>query len=352
MARETRLPPLADVDLRLLRVFRAVAGAGGLAAAEPELGIGRSTISRHLSDLETRLGLTLARRGPAGFSLTPEGTRTLEATERLLAAIGAFRGEIEEAAGSLGGTLRLAAFDLSSSNPEARVDLAIGAFGERAPGVALEVSVAPPEEIASGLLAGRLDVGLVPPHGLPAGLEHVELYAEPVVLCCGARHPLHAGARASPTADALRAHRGATLGPGSANALAAHRLGLECAARAENEEALALLILSGRYLGFLPEHVAARFVDAGRMRLLAPGRTRYVTPMGAVVRRRPASGRRTALFLECLAEAHGRAPGRAAPGGPDPVAYRCGAGPPRRADAAGADPAGGPQRQSTSTPPP
>ena len=61
---EAPLPgQIGDADLRLLRVFKAVADCGGLAAAERELGIALSTISRHLKDLEQRLGLTLARRG-------------------------------------------------------------------------------------------------------------------------------------------------------------------------------------------------------------------------------------------------------------------------------------------------
>ena len=71
------LPPLMrldDVDLRLLRVFKAVADCGGMASAELELDLAMSTISRHVKELETRLGLVLCRRGRAGFALTPEAT--------------------------------------------------------------------------------------------------------------------------------------------------------------------------------------------------------------------------------------------------------------------------------------
>ena len=57
------LGQISDMDLRLLRVFRTVVDCGGMAAAELELNIGTSTVSRHIKDLETRLGLTLCRRG-------------------------------------------------------------------------------------------------------------------------------------------------------------------------------------------------------------------------------------------------------------------------------------------------
>ena len=62
------LGQVADMDLRLLQVFKSVVECGGMAAAELELNIGTSTVSRHVKDLEARLGLTLCRRGRAGFA--------------------------------------------------------------------------------------------------------------------------------------------------------------------------------------------------------------------------------------------------------------------------------------------
>ena len=79
MPRKANLGRLSDVDIRLLRVFRSVVACGGVSAAERELNIGRSTISRHLTDLELRLGVRLCDRGPAGFALTTEGERVLGA---------------------------------------------------------------------------------------------------------------------------------------------------------------------------------------------------------------------------------------------------------------------------------
>jgi hypothetical protein len=45
MRRKALLGRVSDVDIRLLRVFRAVAACGGVTAAELELNIGRSTIA-------------------------------------------------------------------------------------------------------------------------------------------------------------------------------------------------------------------------------------------------------------------------------------------------------------------
>ena len=63
------LGQLSDLDIRLLRVFRVIVECGGVSAAELELNISRSAISRHLKDLEIRMGgLNLCHRGRAGFS--------------------------------------------------------------------------------------------------------------------------------------------------------------------------------------------------------------------------------------------------------------------------------------------
>ena len=63
---------IQQADIRLLRVFQTIAQAGGLSAAELILNVGRSTISRQLTDLELRLGIKLCDRGPGGFALTEE----------------------------------------------------------------------------------------------------------------------------------------------------------------------------------------------------------------------------------------------------------------------------------------
>ena len=54
--RKVKLGRVTDVDLRLLRIFQTVVDCGGLSAAEIDLGIGRSTISTHIAELEGRLG--------------------------------------------------------------------------------------------------------------------------------------------------------------------------------------------------------------------------------------------------------------------------------------------------------
>ena len=181
---------MGDIDNRLLRVFRPVVKSGGLAAAELELNIGRSTISKHISDLELRLGMKLCNRGPRGFSLTNEGEHVLGAVDQLLAAINTFKDNVAEVHENLTGRLNVALFDLTVSNPEARVDEASRMFENVAPGVELEVSIEPTNVIEAGIFEDWFDVGIIPIHRKSTNLDYVDLCAEQMFLYCGSAHPL------------------------------------------------------------------------------------------------------------------------------------------------------------------
>jgi len=304
-ARRAVLGQLSDMDLRLLRVFKAVAECGGMTAAELELNIGTSTVSRHVKDLETRLGLTLCRRGRAGFALTAEGQRVYEETLRLLASVDAFRSGIDEIHGRMGGELELALFDKTASNPQAHIGAAIARFGALAPGVALNVHVASINAIERGIIDGRFHVGVIPTHRSSQSLAYADLFGETMLLYAGRAHPLFgADHRRLAWAD-LRRHDFAGLGYHSPNMEFSHRERLARRATAYDQEAIALLILSGRYLGFLPDHYAAPFVQAGQLVVVAPKRFFYRCRFAAIWRRSPQPGRATALFAQCLAEAHG-----------------------------------------------
>ncbi|PKO41692.1 MAG: LysR family transcriptional regulator [Betaproteobacteria bacterium HGW-Betaproteobacteria-3] len=302
------------MDLRLLRVFKAVAECGGLAAAELELNIGTSTVSRHLKDLETRLGLTLCRRGRSGFALTPEGERIYGETLRLLAATDAFRHGVDDIHQRMGGQLHVAVFDKTASNPAARIAQAIALFRRQAPDVALNLHVGSINEIERGVIDGTFQVGVIPAHRSSEALLYDPLFGETMLLYAGAGHPLFGAAGEGVGAAeldwaGLRAHAFAGLGYHSPNMALSHREQLVRAATGFDQESVATLILSGAFLGFLPDHYAASFVAAGQMRAVAPARLRYDCSFVGITRRSRATARVTLAFRQCLQQAH------AAPGG-------------------------------------
>ena len=298
------LGQLGDMDLRLLRVFKTVVDCGGMAAAELELNIGTSTVSRHVKDLEVRLGLTLCRRGRAGFSLTAEGEQIYAQTLRLLASTDAFRAGVDEIHRRMGGQLTVAVFDKTASNPAAHIGRAIALFTARAPEVELHVHVAPINAIERGVIDGQFQVGVIPGHRRSASLSYDVLFDETMYLYCGAQHPLFGVPVSDLGWDGLAQQQFAGLGYHSPNMDLSQQMRLPRKATGFDQEAIAHLILSGRFLGFLPDHYAAGFVAQGQMRALNPAVLRYTCSFLGILRRSPEPARATRLFQSCLVEVH------------------------------------------------
>ena len=305
MAKRAVLSTLGDVDIRLLRVFVVVAECNGIAASELELNIGKSTISRHISDLESRIGLRLCNRGPSGFSLTSEGTRVLEHTRDLLMKIDEFQAQIDGIQRTLKGTIRLGIFDQSSTNPNGCLDKAIALFDELAPEVSINISLDTPSALEAGVTSGSLELAIVPIYQPSGALEYTPLYQESMTLYCGRGHPLFDSETIAQSGDIdLSDHKYAGYGFNSPNMRAGNGLGLRRAAQVKDEEALVLLIQSGRYLGYLADHVAEGLGGRDSVCPILPELTAYSVQFAAVVRRRPEPDRKTIAFLECLTSAH------------------------------------------------
>ncbi len=299
---------LGSSDLRLLKVFKNVADCGGMAAAELDLNIGISTISRQIKDLETRLGLTLCRRGRAGFALTAEGQRIYEETARLLDAADSFLLGVDDIHRRMGGQLEIGVFDKTATNPEAHIGEAIALFAQAAPEVALQIQVSTINSIERKLIDGSLHVGIIPAHRNSESLVYERLFGETMLLYCGTAHPLFKASHDLLDWKALAAHQFAGLGYHSPNMEASQRAGLRRAATGLDQEAIATLILSGQFLGFLPDHYADTFEQLGRMRSIRPAEFHYACDFVCVMRKSPAAARAAFVFRDCLLKAHGMAP--------------------------------------------
>ncbi len=305
MVKKALLGQLGDVDIRLLRVFRSVADCGGFSAAELELNINRSTISRHIKDLEVRLGCTLCQRGRGGFALTDEGRHIYNASLRMLAAIEEFRSEVSDVHQRLTGTLNLAIFDKTVSNPEARIAESLARFDDLAPEVKIEIHVEPINEIERSVMDGRFHVGVIPGHQrISSSLDYLHLFDEQMYLYCGHRHPLFTQPSEAITRAEVLSYKYAGLGYHSPNMERGRELNMTRHASAYDQEAIAHLILSGRYLGYLPDHYARSFIAEGLMRSIKKETFQYRCEFSAITRHSPEPSRLTATFVQALQQAH------------------------------------------------
>jgi DNA-binding transcriptional LysR family regulator len=297
---------VGDAEIRLLRIFKAVVECGGLSAAELELNIGRSTVSRHVKDLEERLGLVLCRRGRAGFALTADGQRVYDGALRLLESMDAFRTDVLDLHRAMVGNLALGIFDKTATNPKAHIGQVVRDFRRTAPEVTLDITVGTLGSIETAVIDGRIQLGIVPDHRRSESLQYHPLFDETMHLYCGRQHPLFAAEPSGVRLADVQDYDYAGLAFHSPNMDASHRFGLRRRAAVTDQEAVATLILSGCYVGFLPDHYAAAFEREGAMRRIDCPSCAYDVQFVAVLRRSPEPSRVAQAFLDALCRAHPR----------------------------------------------
>ncbi|WP_236208379.1 LysR family transcriptional regulator [Pseudomonas tohonis] len=297
--RPEALAQVSDFDIRLLRIFRSVVECGGFSAAESVLGIGRSAISQQMSDLEQRLGLRLCQRGRAGFALTEEGREVYQSSLQLLSALESFRTEVNGLHQHLRGELNIGLTDNLVTLPHMRITHALSRLKERGPDVVINIRMTPPSEVEQGVLDGRVHVGVVPQTVALSGLEYQPLYDERSLLYCAVGHPLFYADDAQLSDARLNEQEAIAPTFRLPADIQAHYQALHCTASASDREGMAFLILTGRYIGYLPDHYATFWVQQGRLRALKPASRFYDLSLATVTRK----GRRPHLVLESFLEA-------------------------------------------------
>jgi DNA-binding transcriptional LysR family regulator len=251
---------LDTYDVRLLRIFVTIVEAGGFAAAQSELNLSLSTISSHIAALETRLSLTLCRRGRAGFKLTDEGRAVYDEVKRLFGTIEQFDARMRGLKHHLTGTLSIGLTDNTLTDPNSKLNAVLRRFADEAPDVALSIVTRPPHELLRDVISGQLHLAIASFPRVTLGLEYADLYVETNSFYCGREHPLFDVPEADISIDTVRNYN--LIGRYYWNSRDLKIFAIaNPKATVSDMEAEARLILSGRYLGYLPDHFAARYID-------------------------------------------------------------------------------------------
>ncbi len=174
---------MADLDLRKLRYFLAVADELHFGRAAEALHIAQPVLSRQIRVLEQDLGASLFTRDRHGVVLTDAGRQLLADAGQLLASAEAVRHRVTEAA--RGG--RRVAVGFRTGIP---VIPAARAFEARHPDVVVDVQRIEWDDQAPMLLDGRIDVGYVRLPIDETGLRVTPLYTEPLMVVLPAGHRL------------------------------------------------------------------------------------------------------------------------------------------------------------------
>jgi DNA-binding transcriptional LysR family regulator len=127
-----------EPSLERMRTFVRVAERGSLSAVARELGVGQSTVTRHLNELEAAVGVRLLSRTTRSVSLTQEGADYYADCVQILRLVEKAGEDARQAQGAVAGMVRISCtaalgvlhvagivFELQDTFPELTVDLSL-----------------------------------------------------------------------------------------------------------------------------------------------------------------------------------------------------------------------------------
>lgn len=260
--------PIADVDIKLLRVFCTIVECGGFALAQAELNLSRSTISTHMSNLETRLGFKLCSRGRAGFALTARGLAVYDAARTMLSSIDECHAQIGQLKERIVGEVAIGVVDNLITNTECRLRDAVRVAITAAQDLKIVLRIGPPDHIEEQLVRGQVHLAITPQFQTRKGVSQVPLFVEKQRLVCGRGHPLFDLDEDEMTPELIAEQGSVRRGFVSPLTPYSSSFNRPALAVSHQMEGIAHFILSGNYVGFLPEVYARYWVERQEMRII------------------------------------------------------------------------------------
>src|SRR5215468_3093615 len=177
---------IADMELRHLRYFVAVAEEGSLTvAAERRLHTAQPSLSRQMRDLEYEVGAELMIRSARGIELTPAGRAFLDHARLALAQVEAAREAARRAARPAKTSFVLGFLTGQEMDwlPEA-----MRILRDELPNIEITVSSQYSPDLADGLMRGRLDLAFMRREAASSDLEFAVVIKEPLVAVLPSDH--------------------------------------------------------------------------------------------------------------------------------------------------------------------
>jgi DNA-binding transcriptional LysR family regulator len=302
---------LDNIDLRLLRVFVVLVDAGGFSDAQITLNLSQSTLSTHLSALEKRIGSQLCFRGRHKFRLTDVGQATYDAARRLFSDIDDFQSRIGAASGGITGRLKIGVSEGTFTSAQLSLQHIMSRLMKPDFDVVVDVFLGIPSELEQRLSNGDRDVVIGPLTQKVPGVVYRPFFEEPHFLYCGKGHSLFPRRDSTIDKATIDATRFSVRGYRHFDDL--YRVGHPRAgASVVQMEAQLMLILSGRFIGFLPDHFADRWVREGQLRAIKPRIFNFASLHNIAYRETDAERPLIRAFLDCLPAAKLVGKGRSA----------------------------------------
>lgn len=299
----SNLSQIYDLDLKLLRCFCTIVDEGGFSGAQAVLNVSQSMLSEHLRTLEIRLGTRLCRRGPKGFKLFPEGEVVYRAAQELFTSVELFKQRASNINEGTGYELIVGIQDGIVENPRSRISEAIERFSQYYPNVRFKVEIMLGYQMIGRVADGLIHVGIGLLHDRFQHVSFEHLFDEPAAIYCGRQHSLFDIPEKQLTRERIESVPHSNRGhleyffPDRIHVATHGDVGY-------GAQAHLALILSGRNIGYLPDHIAQPYVGTDQLRVLRPDLTRLANPIVAFMRPGPAEFKLTPCLVDCLVDVH------------------------------------------------
>ena len=175
------------VNLYRLKVFQIVARQLSFTGAAEELHTSQPNVSKHVRQLEAKLGVTLFDRLGGGVVQTDAGRIVFDYTERLLGMVGEMHRALDELKGLERGYLRLGA---SSTLGIYVLPSVLAEFRELHPGLEVTFQLGNSREIVQEILNDQIDLGFVEGYENTPGIQVQPFFNDDLVLIVPPDHPL------------------------------------------------------------------------------------------------------------------------------------------------------------------
>lgn len=299
---DTMIGNLREIDIKRLRIFMTIVECGGFAQAQNELNLSASTISVRMSELEEKLALRLCHRGRSGFSVTPEGKEVYEACQTLLVAHENFISSVGAAKGVISGELRVGVIDNMIFDPNLPISKALSDFSDQTTALEISLYTMAPTELERALIEQKLHLAIGVFYNRAPGLAYHSLFHEKLVLYCGSKHPLFGVSKKAMTTEKLVDVGYIERTYGQTISRLNQPLHMQSAAWSSSLEATAILIQTGKYIGFLPQYYAQQWCDQGALKPLLENDVFIDSEVAAVIHKSPQNQHMTHGFLASLIE--------------------------------------------------
>ena len=248
-----------DFDLTDLRLFAAVAREANLTRAARLQHLSLAAASARIKALEEQAGVPLLQREARGVKLLPAGESFLHHVAAVLRQTQALRDELDEYGAGVRGHVRVFANTTAVTDflPEI-----LPGFFKTHPGVNIDLREKPNAEIASGVVEGRADVGIVAGEVDTLGLRAIHFSTDQLVLVVPRGHRLARRKRDAFAEtlgdDAVGMHGGSTLQAFLSNITEELGRPLKLRIQVYGFDAMCRMIAAGVGVGVVPESAARR----------------------------------------------------------------------------------------------